>query len=90
MLRHFHGLYSHRPLLSTNQRARIHIVIVKHISESENSRFPVFFFTKNSLPWGVKCETQIKLQKIVGNFLGELRKLYMNRTVIEKFLTAVE
>ena len=49
-----------------------------------------FFFTKNSLPWGVKCETQIKLQKIVGNFLGELRKLYMNRMVIEKFLTAVE
>ena len=90
MLRHFHGLYSHRPLLSTNEWARIHIVIVKHISESENSRFPVFFFTKNSLPWGVKCETQIKLQKIVGNFLGELRKLNMNRTVIETFLTAFE
>ena len=46
MLRHFHGLYSHRPLLSTNQRARIHIVIVKHISESENSRFPFFFYEK--------------------------------------------
>ena len=49
-----------------------------------------FFFTKNSLPWGVKCETQIKLRKIVGNLLDELRKLYMNRTVIEKFLAAVE
>ena len=29
MLRHFHGLYSHRPKLSTNQRARIRSVIVK-------------------------------------------------------------
>ena len=29
MLRHFHGLYSHRPQLSTNQRARMHSVIVK-------------------------------------------------------------
>ena len=30
MLRHFHGLYSHRPLLSTNY-ARIRSVIVKNI-----------------------------------------------------------
>ena len=29
MLRHFHGLYCHRPKLSTNQRARIRSVIVK-------------------------------------------------------------
>ena len=29
MLRHFHRLYSHRPKLSTNQRARIRSVIVK-------------------------------------------------------------
>ena len=29
MLRHFHGLYSHRPWLSTIQRARIRSVIVK-------------------------------------------------------------
>ena len=29
---------------------------------------------------------KIKLQKIVGNLLDELRKLYMNRTVIEKCL----
>ena len=29
MLRHFHGLYSHRPKRSTNQRARIRAVIVK-------------------------------------------------------------
>ena len=28
MLRHFHGLYSHTPQLSTNQRARIRSVIV--------------------------------------------------------------
>ena len=31
MLRHFHGLYSHRPLLSTNQRSRICSVIVKNV-----------------------------------------------------------
>ena len=30
MLRHFHGLYSHRPYLSTNQRSRIRSVIVKY------------------------------------------------------------
>ena len=29
MLPHFHGLYSHRPKLSTNQRTRIRSVIVK-------------------------------------------------------------
>ena len=31
MLRHFHGLYSHRPQLSTNQRERIRSVIVKNV-----------------------------------------------------------
>ena len=30
MLRHFHGLHSHRPYLSTNQRLRIRLVIVKY------------------------------------------------------------
>ena len=54
-----------------------------HIFESEN--FSFLFSTKNSLTWGVKCEN-IKLTKIVGNLLDELRKLYMNRTVIQKFL----
>ena len=34
------------------------------------------FSTKNSLTWEVKCE--IRLQKIVGNLLDKLRKLYMN------------
>ena len=29
MLRHFYGLYSHRPKLSSNQRSRIRLVIVK-------------------------------------------------------------
>ena len=28
MLRHFHGLYSHRPQLSTNQRLRIQSVML--------------------------------------------------------------
>ena len=32
---------------------------------------------------------KIKLQKIVENLLDELRKLYMNRTVIEKFLAVL-
>ena len=30
MLRHFHGLHSHRSYLSTNQRARIRSVIAKY------------------------------------------------------------
>ena len=30
MLRHFHGVHSHRPYLSTNQRASIGSVIVKY------------------------------------------------------------
>ena len=47
--------------------------------ESENFRFP--FSTKNSLTWGVKCG-KIKLQKILGNLLDELRNLYVNGTVI--------
>ena len=29
MLRHFHGLFSHRPQLSPNQRARIRSIIIK-------------------------------------------------------------
>ena len=40
MLRHFHGLYSHRPQLSTNQRARIHSVIVKKLAAYNN---PILF-----------------------------------------------
>ena len=38
------------------------------------------FTTKNSLTWGVKCEKSD--QKIVGDLLEKLRKLYMNGTVI--------
>ena len=33
---------------------------------------------------------QSELQKIVGNLLDELRKLYINETVIEKFLAVVK
>ena len=51
-----------------------------HIFGSENWKFP-FILQKNSLTWGVKCEN-LKLQKIVGNLLDKLRKLYMNETVI--------
>ena len=42
MLRHLHGLYSHRPQLSTNQRARIHSVIVKfRVHALQSSHVPV-------------------------------------------------
>ena len=33
---------------------------------------------------------KIKLQKIVGNLLDKLRKLYMNGTVIKKFLAFIQ
>ena len=33
---------------------------------------------------------KIKLQKIVGNLLDKLRKLYMNGTVIKKFLASIQ
>ena len=32
----------------------------------------------------------MKLQKIIENLLDKLRKLYMNSTVIEKFLAVLE
>ena len=45
MLRHFHGLYSHRPWLSTIQRARIHSVIVKtHMA-----------YIRKYFPWSEAC-----------------------------------
>ena len=37
MLRHFHGLYSHRPSLSNYQRARIRSVIVKILPDKSLS-----------------------------------------------------
>ena len=51
--------------------------------ESEHFRFP--FSTNKRLTWVLKCEKFI-MQKIVGNLLDMLRKLYMNGTVIQKFL----
>ena len=33
---------------------------------------------------------KIKLQKIVGNILDKLRKLYMDGTVIKKFLAVLK
>ena len=33
---------------------------------------------------------KIKLQKILGNLLDELRNLYMDGTVIQKFLAALK
>ena len=45
------------------------------IFESENIRFP--FPTKISLTYGSKI-CKIKLQKIVGNILDKLWKLYLN------------
>ena len=54
---------------------------LQRIFESENFRFP-FSTVKNSLTWGMKWDWKIELQKIVGNLLDKLRKLYMNGTVI--------
>ena len=51
-----------------------------HIFKSENFGFP----TKNSLLGSAM--RKIKLKKILGNSLDKLRKLYMNRVVILKFL----
>ena len=48
-----------------------------HIFESEKLGF--LFSTKKSLLWVVKCE-KLKLQKIAGNVLDQLEKLYMNGT----------
>ena len=53
------------------------------IFESENFRFS--FSTKNRLTWGLKMR-KTKLQKIVGNLLDKLQKLYMNGMAIQKFL----
>ena len=44
------------------------------------------FLRKNKLNLGSEMR-KIKLQTIVGNLLDKLRKLYMNGTVIQKFLT---
>ena len=33
---------------------------------------------------------EIKLQKIVGNLLDKLRKLYLNGTVVQKFLVVLK
>ena len=52
---------------------------VHRIFDSENVRFP--FSTKNSLTLESEMG-KIKLQKIVGNLLDKLRKLYRNGTVI--------
>ena len=37
-----------------------------------------------------KLNVKIKLQKIIGNLLGKLRKFYMSGTVIWKFLAVVK
>ena len=48
-------------------------------SESENFNFPFFYEKK---PNRGSEMLKIKLQKILGNLLNELRNLYMNGTVI--------
>ena len=57
-------------------------LFLHHIFESENLEFPFFYkkkFNLGSEMW------KIELQKIVGNWLDELQKLYLNRIVIYKF-----
>ena len=50
-----------------------------HIFESENFNFPFFYEKK---PNRGSEMLKIKLQKILGNLLNELRNLYMNGKVI--------
>ena len=69
-------------ILSFTKMRRFLILLFVAFSNPKILGFP--FSTKNSLTWGLKCE--IKLQKIVGNLLDVLRKLYINGTVIQKFL----
>ena len=45
MLRSFHGLYSYRLYLSTNQRARIRSVMVKKTYEPEQTTWMIFFIS---------------------------------------------
>ena len=60
--------------------------------EGENfsdSSFHHIFESENSLTWGVKCE-KLNFRKILGNLLDELWILYMNGTVIYKFLAVLK
>ena len=50
-------------------------------TEISNPKILVFISTKNNLIWGSEMR-KIKLQKIVGNLLDKLRKLYMNGPAI--------
>ena len=58
-----------------------------HIFECENFRLP--FSTKNSLTWSVKCE-KLNFRKSQGIIRYKLRKLYMNETVIQKYLAVLK
>ena len=61
-------------------------------SRFEFEKFQVSpFSTKNSLIWGrLGSEIwKIELQKLVGNLVDKIRKLHMNRTVIQKFLAVL-
>ena len=52
-------------------------------------KFSVSFFYEKYPSLGSEM-WKIKLQKIVGNLLGKLRKLYMNGTVIQEFLAVLK
>ena len=78
------------------------LVLIPHheaVSEGTEDRLPLL--NQQCVKSTIACKSpialslgsemwKIKLLKIVGNLLDELRKLYMNRTVIKKFLAVLE
>ena len=62
---------------------------LNHIFEPKNFRFPLF--TKISLTWRVNCE-RLNFRKSQGFYQldNKLRKVQLNRMVIQKFLVVLE
>ena len=62
-------------------------LITLSIRKIRIQKFQVSSFYEKQCNLGDHEYKKIKLQKIVGNLLDKLRKLYMNGTSIQKFLT---
>ena len=84
MLRHFHGLYSHRPQLSTNQRARIHSVIVKKLVAYNN---PILF-SPRPFSFGLRASIVVTIATILSlfKFLFLDPTSYQHRSVLQTHL----
>jgi len=68
MLRHFHGVYSHRTWFSTNQRARIRSIIVKYAVQHESKNQYVYFGCFGRAPRYITIRyttTSIKFKHVV-------------------------